>query len=169
MVDRDLIRECREYVAANEESAREYLSRYFAIKEFTLSKLETTMISEFMYMLVEDLEKTPGIKYSKTTYLDPAQSPEAIVHMKWLEIPEHLSDLRCYRITPKMFVTKPNICKEIPEKLKTEELTMAILPFFHLSSFLAFLHRQCPYTEKAIEEYEKSKSLKELQNLVSSS
>ena len=67
MVDRDLIRECREYVAANEAAAREYLNRYFVITEHSLSKLETAMISEFTYMLVDDIEKTPGISYNEST------------------------------------------------------------------------------------------------------
>ena len=173
MVDRDAINECREYVAANEASAREYLNRYFVITEHSLSKLETAMISEFTYMLVDDIEKTPGISYNESTWLPPAtptQSPEAIVHMKWLKVPEHLNNLRCYRLTPRMFVTIPpdKPLRALSENLKTEEYTMSVLSVFHLSSFLALMHRRFPLTEKAIEEYERNKNLRELRSLVSS-
>ena len=173
MVDRDLIRECREYVAANEAAAREYLNHYFVITEHSLSKLETAMISEFTYMLVDDIEKTPGISYNESTWLPPAtptQSPEAIVHMKWMNIPEHLSNLKCYRLTPRMFVTIPpdRPLRALSEDLKTEEYTMSVLSVFHLSSFLALMHRRFPLTEKAIEEYERNKNLRELRSLVSS-
>ena len=61
MEDRDAINECRKYVAANEASAKEYLSRYFNITEYSLRELRTTMISELLYMLVEDVEKIPSI------------------------------------------------------------------------------------------------------------
>ena len=170
MVDRDAINECREYVAANEASAREYLNRYFVITEHSLSKLETAMISEFTYMLVDDIEKTPGISYNESTWLPPAtptQSPEAIVHMKWLKVPEHLNNLRCYRLTPRMFVTIPpdKPLRALSENLKTEEYTMSVLSVFHLSSFLALLHRRFPLTENCIKEYERDKSIKELQQL----
>ena len=170
MVDRDAINECREYVAANETSAKEYLSRYFVITENSLSKLETAMISEFTYMLVEDVEKIPSISYNKTTQLPPIvpnQPPEEVIHLSWLNIPKHLNNLKCYRLTPRMFVTIPpdKPLRALSENLKTEEYTMAILSVFHLSSFLALLHRRFPLTEKAIEEYERNKSIKELQQL----
>ena len=171
MISEDVVRECREYVAVNEASAKEYLNRYFIIKEYSFQELKATMLSEFLYIPVEDVDKTPGISYSKTTQLDPAvptQSPETVVHMKWLKIPEHLSNLKCYRLAPRMFITSPanKLFKELPEDLRTEELTMSILPVFHLSSFLALMHRRFPATEKAIEEYERNKSLKELNRLV---
>ena len=173
MISESIIKECREYVAANEASAKEYLNRYFVITECSLLQLETTVLSEFAYMLVEDVEKAPGISYSKTTWLPPAistQSPEAIVYMKWLKIPEHLSGLKCYRLTPRMFIVNPPNKPFIApsDDLKAEEYTMAVLPVFHLSSFLALMHRRFPLTEKAIEEYERNKSLKELRSLVSS-
>ena len=110
MTDSDVINECREFVAANEAAAEEYLSRYFVIQEHTLRELKTTMLSEFLYMPVEDIEKTPGISYSKTIQLPPIvpnQPPEAVVHMSWLNIPEHLSNLRCYRLSPRMSVAIP--------------------------------------------------------------
>lgn len=173
MISENVIEECREYVAANEASAKEYLSRYFVITEYSLLQLETTVLFEFAYMLVEDIEKTPGISYSKTTWLPPAistQSPEAIVHMKWLKIPEHLSGLKCYRLTPRMFITTPpdKVFKELPEDLKAEKHEMSVLTVFHLSSFLTLMHRRFPFTEEAIKEYERNKSLKELNRLVSS-
>ena len=170
MVDKDVLKECREYVEANEAAAKEYLSCYFVITEYSLLQLETAVLFEFLYMLVEDIEKTPGISYNKTTWLSPAistQSPEAIVRMKWLKIPEHLSGLKCYRLTPRMFITKPKLFKELPEDLKAEKHEMSVLTVFHLSSFLALMHRRFPFTEEAIEEYERNKSLKELNRLVS--
>lgn len=170
MVDRDAINECREYVAANELAAEEYLSRYFVIQEYSLRELRATMLSEFLYMLVEDVEKIPGISYSKTTQLPPvmpSQSPEEVIHLSWLKIPEHLSNLRCYRLAPRMSVTIPpdKPVRELSENLKSEEYTMAVLPVFYLSSFLTLLHRRFPLTENCIREYERNKSLKELQQL----
>ena len=172
MISEDVIKECREYVATNETSAKEYLNRYFVITEYSLLQLETAVLSEFAYMLVEDIEKTPGISYNKTTQLPPAistQSPEAIVHMKWLKVPEHLSGLKCYRLTPRMLITTPpdKLFRELPEGLKAEEHEMSVLTVFHLSSFLALMHRRFPFTEEAIKEYERNKSLKELNRLVS--
>ena len=170
MVDRDAINECRQYVAANEAAAEEYLSRYFVIQEYSLRELRATMLSEFLYMLVEDVEKIPGISYSKTTQLPPvmpSQSPEEVIHLSWLKIPEHLSNLRCYRLAPRMSVTIPpdKPVRELSENLKSEECTMAVLPVFYLSSFLTLLHRRFPFTENCIREYERNKSLKELQQL----
>lgn len=170
MVDKDVIDECRQYVAANELAAEEYLSRYFVIQEYSLQELGATMLSEFLYMLVEDVEKIPGISYSKTTQLPPvmpSQSSEEVIHLSWLKIPEHLSNLRCYRLAPRMSVTIPpdKPVRELSEILKSEEYTMAALPVFYLSSFLTLLHRRFPLTENCIREYERNKSLKELQQL----
>ena len=170
MVDRDAINECRQYVAANEAAAEEYLSRYFVIQEYSLRELGTTMLSEFAYMLVEDVEKIPDISYRKTTQLPPIvpnQPPEEVIHLSWLRIPEHLSNLKCYRLTPRMFVTIPpdKPVRELSENLKSEEYTMAVLPVFYLSSFLALMHRRFPLTENCIKEYERDKSIKELQQL----
>lgn len=174
MVSEDVLRECREYVAANEASAKEYLNRYFVITEYTLSKLGTTMLSEFAYMTVEDIEKTPGVSYSDKTWWPPVvstQPSEAVVPLKWLKVPDHLSNLKCYRLSPRMFVTIPpdKPLRELPEGLKKEEHEMSVLLVFHLSSFLALMHRRFPLTEKAIEGYERNKNLKELRSLVSSS
>ena len=169
MISEDTIKEC---IEVNEVSAKEYLNRYFVITEYSLLQLETTVLFEFAYMLADDVEKTPGISYNKTTQLPPAistQSPEAIVYMKWLKIPEHLSGLKCYRLTPRMFITTPpdKVFKELPEDLKAEKHEMSVLTVFHLSSFLALMHRRFPFTEEAIKEYERNKSLKELNRLVS--
>lgn len=170
MVDKDVIDECRQYVAANEIAAEEYLSRYFVIKEYSLRELGATALSEFLYMSVEDIEKTPGISYSKTMQLPPIvpkQPPEEVVHLSWLNIPEHLSNLRCYRLSPRMSVTIPpdKPVRELSENLKSEAYTMSVLPVFHLSSFISLMHRRFPLTEKCIREYEKKKSLEELQQL----
>ena len=172
MADRDTISECREYVAANEASAKEYLSRYFIITEYTLSELGTTMLSEFAYMLVEDIEKIPEISYSKNVWLPPvapAQLPEAVVPMKWMNVPDYLRNLKCYRLAPKISVITPSykLFEGLPEDLKREENEMSALPVFHFSSFLALVHRRFPLTEEAIKEYDKHKSLEELNHLVS--
>ena len=172
MVDRDTINECREYVAANEASAKEYLSRYFIITEYSLSEFGTTMLSEFAYMLVEDIEKTPEISYSKNIWLPPAapaQLPEAIVNLKWMNIPGHLKNLKCYRLAPKMSIITPSykLFEGLPEDLKTEEHEMRVLLVFHFSSFLTLMHRRFPLTEEAIKEYDKHESLKELNHLIS--
>ena len=170
MVDRDVVNKCREYVAANEASAKEYLSRYFVIQEHSLRELKTTMLSEFLYVPLEDVEKIPSISYSKTTQLPPIvpnQPPEEVIHLSWLNIPKHLSNLRCYRLTPRMSVMIPpdKPVRELSENLKSEAYTMSVLPVFHLSSFLALLHRRFPLTENCIKEYERDKSIKELQQL----
>lgn len=170
MVDKDVIDECRQYVAANEAAAEEYLSRYFVIQEHSLRELKTTMLSEFLYVPLEDVEKIPSISYSKTTQLPPIvpnQPPEEVIHMSWLNIPEHLSNLRCYRLSPRMSVMIPpdKPVRELSENLKSEAYTMSVLPVFHLSSFISLMHRRFPLTEKCIGEYEKKKSLKELQQL----
>lgn len=170
MTDSDVINECRQYVAINERAADEYLSRYFVIVEHSLRELKTTMLSEFLYMPVEDVDKIPGISYSKTTQLPPIvpnQPPETVVHMSWLRIPEHLSNLRCYRLSPRMSVTIPpdKPVRELPENLKSEAYTMSVLPVFYLSSFISLMHRRFPLTENCIKEYEKRKSLEELQQL----
>lgn len=170
MVDKDVIDECREFVAANEAAAEEYLSRYFVIQEYSLRELGATMLSEFLYMSVEDIEKTPGISYSKTIQLPPIvpnQPLEEVVHMSWLKIPEHLSNLRCYRLAPRMFVTRPpdKPVRELSENLKSEAYTISVLPVFHLSSFISLMHRRFPLTENCIREYERNKSLEELQQL----
>lgn len=170
MVDKDVIDECRQYVAINERAADEYLSRYFVIQEHSLRELKTTMLSEFLYMPVEDVDKIPGISYSKTTQLPPIvpnQPPEEVIHMSWLRIPEHLSNLRCYRLSPRMSVMIPpdKPVRELSENLKSEAYTMSVLPVFYLSSFISLLHRRFPLTENCIKEYEKRKSLEELQQL----
>ena len=170
MVDKDVINECRQYIAINERAADEYLSRYFVIQEHSLRELKTTMLSEFLYMPVEDVDKIPGISYSKTTQLPPIvpnQPPEEVVHMSWLRIPEHLSNLRCYRLSPRMSVTIPpdKPVRELPENLKSEAYVMSVLPVFYLSSFISLMHRRFPLTENCIKEYERNKSLKELQQL----
>lgn len=172
MVDRDTINECREYVAANEASAKEYLSRYFVITEYSLSELGTTMLSEFAYMLVEDIEKIPEISYNKNIYLPPAapaQLPEAIVNLKWMNVPSHLRNLKCYRLAPKISVITPSykLFEGLPEELQVEEHEMRVLLVFHFSLFLTLIHRRFPLTEEAIREYDKHESLKELKHLAS--
>ena len=172
MTDSDVINECRELVAANEAAAKEYLSRYFVITEYSLSELGATIFSEFAYMLVEDIEKIPEISYSKNVYLPPvapAQLPEAVVPMKWMNVPDYLRNLKCYRLAPKISVITPSykLFEGLPEDLRLEENEMSALPVFHFSSFLALMHRRFPLTEEAIREYDKHENLEELKHLVS--
>ena len=172
MEDRDAINECRRYVVANEAAAKEYLSRYFIITEYSLSELGATVFSEFAYMLVEDIEKIPEISYSKNIYLPPVaptQLPEAIIWLKWMNVPDHLRNLKCYRLAPKTSIITPSykLFEGLPEDLKREEHEMLCLLVFHFSSFLALMHRRFPLTEEAIREYDKHKSLEELKHLAS--
>ena len=172
MTDSDVINECRELVAANEAVAKEYLSRYFVITEYSLSELGATIFSEFAYMLVEDIEKISEISYSKNVYLPPVaptQLPEAVAYLKWMNVPGHLKNLKCYRLAPKIHVITPSykLFEGLPEDLKREEHEMLCLLVFHFSSFLTLMHRRFPLTEEAIREYDKHKSLEELNHLVS--
>ena len=180
MVDKDVLKEC---VEANEASVKEYLSRFFYIKEFDFSQFESAAFAQFRSMLVEDVEKVPGVIYSRVAQIDSAdstQTPDALVAVKNVKVPKHLSNIKCYRLSLKYSVDEfireryirnskldPKESDEREAALWIEERKLDILTVFHFSSLLPFIHRQCSLIEKAMEEYERFESLKELQRLVS--
>ena len=180
MVDKDVLKEC---VDTNEASAREYLSRFFNIKEYDFSQFESTAFAQFRSMLVEDVERVPGVTYSRISWFnpdDPIQTPDALVAVKHVKVPKYLSNIKCYRLSLKYSVDEfireryirdskldPKESDEREAALWIEERKLDVLAVFHFSSLLPFIHRQCSLIEKAMEEYERFESLKELQRLVS--
>ena len=183
MVDKDLIEECREL---NEVSAREYLDRFFCIKEFSFSQFRKTMRGRFQSMPVEDVSSIPGVKYSNIKRLepmDPTQAPDIVVAMIDIDIPESLGDVKCYSFTltdsVAAFIRKYyyKSLKELDlEEIKRKEAALWLegsmiegISVFYLSSFLSFIRHQCPMIKRVIEDYEKLRNLEELQNLISSS
>lgn len=183
MVDRDVIEECREL---NEVSAREYLDRFFCIEEFSFSQFKKSMRAGFQSMPVEDSSRIPGVKYSNVKQLkpiDPAQAPDIVVAIIDIDIPESLGDAKCYRLALRDSVatfireyyhknSKELDLGEIEQReaaLWLEESRLEVISVFHLSSFLSFIHHQCPMIKKAMEDYEKLRSLEELRNLISNS
>lgn len=183
MVDKDLIEECREL---NEVSARKYLDRFFCIEEFSFSQFKKTMRARFRSMPVEDVSRIPGVKYSNTKQLeptDPAQAPDIMVAVIDVDIPESLGNIKCYRFTLIDSVAafiKKYYYKSLKEldleeverreaALQLEEIMIEGISVFYPSSLLSFIRHQCPMIEKAMKDYEKLRSLEELQNLISSS
>lgn len=183
MVDKDLIEECREL---NEVSAREYLDRFFCIKEFNFSQFRKTMRGRFQSMLVEDVSRLPDVKYSNVKRLepiDPTQVPDIVVAMIDIDMPESLGDVKCYSFTltdsVAVFIRKYyyKSLKELDlEEIKRREAALWLegsmiegISVFYLSSFLSFIRHQCPMIKRVIEDYEKLRNLEELQNLISSS
>ena len=183
MVDKDLIEECREL---NEVSARKYLDRFFCIEEFSFSQFRKTMRARFRSMPVEDVSRIPGVKYSNIKQLkpiDPTQAPDIVVAMIDIDIPESLGDVKCYSFTLTDSVAtfiKKYYYKSLKEldleeverreaALRLEESMIEGISVFYLSSLLLFIRHQCPMIEKAMKDYEKLRSLEELQNLIPSS
>lgn len=104
MISEDVVREC---IEVNEASAKEYLSRFFYIKELDFSQFESTAFAQFRSMLVEDVEKVPGATYSRVAQLDSAdstQAPDALVAVKHVKVPKRLSNIKCYRLSLKASV-----------------------------------------------------------------
>ena len=183
MIDKDLIEECREL---NEISARKYLDRFFCIKEFSFSQFRKTMRGRFQSMLVEDVSRIPGVKYSNVKRLepiDPTQAPDIVVAMIDIDIPESLGDVKCYSFTlidsVAAFIKKyyyKSLKKldlgEVERReaaLWLEEGMIEGISVFYLSSFLSFIRHQCPMIKRVIEDYEKLRNLEELQSLISNS
>ena len=183
MVDKDILEECREL---NEVSAKKYLDRFFHIKEFNFSQFRKTMRGRFQSMLVEDVSRIPGVKYSNIQQLkpfDPTQVSDIVVAMIDIDIPESLGDVKCYSFTlidsVATFIRK-YYYKSLKEldlgeverreaALWLEESRIEVISVFYLSSFLSFIRHRCPMIKRAIEDYEKLRNLEELQNLISNS
>ena len=183
MVNKDLIEECREL---NEVSAREYLDRFFCIEEFSFYQFRKTMRGRFQSMLVEDVSRIPGVKYSNIQQLkpfDPTQASDIVVAMIDIDIPESLGDVKCYSFaltdSVATFIRKYyyKSLKELDlEEIKRREAALWLegsmiegISVFYLSSFLSFISHQCPMIKRVIEDYEKLRNLEELQNLISNS
>lgn len=176
MISEDVVREC---IEVNEASAKEYLSRFFYIKEFDFSQLKQSMLAEVLGMPVSDIKRVPDAKCRGISLLYPRDSlqTDALVPVKYIDVPERLGDLKCYRFSLKASVDeliRKHYIKNLggPDREKregalfVEEKRIDLLSFFHFSSLLSLIHRQCPLIEKAMEEYEKFESLEELQRLV---
>ena len=177
MIDKDVLKEC---VETNEASAKEYLSRFFHIKEFDFSQLKQSMLAEALGMPVSDIKRVPDAKCRGILLLYPRDSlqTDALVPVKYIDVPERLSDLKCYKFSLKASVDElirkhyiknlEGLDREEREgALFVEEKRIDLLSFFYPSSLLSLIHRQCPLIEKAMAEYERFESLKELQHLVS--
>ena len=178
MVSKDILKEC---VEAREASIRDYLNQFFCIEELGFSQLKQKMFAGLQIMLAEDIKKVPGGSFSRVSWLtpaDPLQAPDAVVIVEDIAIPEHLGNIKCYRFILKdsvdEFVKKyhyKNLKElDLEERVATfwvEKRRIELMPVFYPSSLLPFIHHQCPIITKAMEEYGKFESLKELQHLVS--
>lgn len=177
MIDDSVIKECAE---VDEASVKDYLNRFFFIKEYDFSQFRDTILAESQSMLVEDIDRIPGASFNRISWLnsvDPTQTPDAIVEMRHMDVPESLGDIKCYRFTLRYSVDAfirqhylnplEKADREAKEEaLFIEEKKINILSVFHFSSLLTFVRHQCPIIDKTIGEYEKFESLKELQRLV---
>ena len=177
MISEDVLEEC---VETNEASAKDYLSQFFRIEELDFSWLRQSVLAEALGMPVSDIRRVPDAKCRSISLLYPKDSlqTDALVPIKYIDVPERLSDLKCYRFSLKASVDeliRKHYIKNLggPDREKregalfVEEKRTGLLAFFYPSSLLSLVHRQCPLIEKAMEEYEKFESLEELQRLVS--
>ena len=181
MVSEDILKECREYVRANEATAKEYIDRFFYMKELSFSELKNTTFAGFQSMPLEDIKMVPGVKYKRGCIarfdpVEPALVADAAVAVKFIDVSESLGDIKCYKFTLRFPVSEftrdyylRNLEKadreEMKDALNFEENKIKIISVFHLSSFLPIIQHQCPLIEKAMREYEKFESIKELQYL----
>lgn len=181
MVSEDTLKECREYVRANEAAAKEYIDRFFYMRELSFSELKNTTFAGFQIMPLEDIKMVTGVKYKRGCIVrfdpvEPALVADAAVAVEHIDVPESLGDIRCYKFTLRFPVSEfardyylRNLEKADREKMKDalnfEENKIKIISVFHLSSFLPIIQHQCPLIDKAIKEYEKFESIKELQYL----
>ena len=171
----------RERTEASEASIRDYLHQFFCIEEVDLSQAKQTLLAESLNMPAEDVRKVPGVSFNRVSWLDPidsSQTPDALVPVKDIDIPEHLGNVKCYRFSLRgsaEYFIKKHCNKNLEEQarwrreheLRLEERRIWAISVFRFSSLLPFIHHQCPIITKAMEEYKKLESLKELQRLVS--
>lgn len=166
---------------ASEASIRNYLNQFFCIEELDFSQFKQKMFTGLQSMLAEDIKKVPGSSFSRVLWLtpaDPLRTPDAVVIVRDMAIPEHLGNIKCYRFALKdsidEFIRK-YYCKSLKEPDLEERVAafwiekrkIELMPVFYPSSLIPFIHHQCPIIEGAMEEYRKFESLKELQHLVS--
>lgn len=179
MISEEVLKEC---VEVNEASVKDYLSRFFHIEELDFSQFKQTVPAESINMLVTDIRRIPGAKCRSISLLYRRDSLEtdALTAVKYVDVPERLSDLKCYRFSLKASVDElirkyyiknlEGLDRDEREvALLVEEKRVDVLSFFHPSSLLSLIHRQCPLIEKAMEESERLESLEELQHLISGS
>lgn len=179
MISEEVLKEC---VEVNEASVKDYLSRFFHIKELDFSQFKQTVLAEFMNMLVTDIRRIPDAKCGGISlfYSTDSLQTDALAIAKYVDVPKRLSGLKCYRFSLKASVDElirkyyiknlEGLDREERElALLVEEKRIDVLSFFHPSSLLSLIHRQCPLIGKAIEESERLESLEELQHLISGS
>lgn len=178
MTGKDAIKKCTE---ASEASIRDYLSQFFYMKELSFSQFKRKMFSGLQIMLAEDIKKVPGVSFSHISWLtpaDPLRTPDAVVIVKDIVIPEHLGNTKCYKFALKDSIDEfiqTYYCENLKElaleeraaAFWLEKRTIELMPIFYPSSLLPFIHHQCPIIEGAMKKYKKFESLKELQHLVS--
>lgn len=177
MISEEVLKEC---VEVNEASVKDYLSRFFHIKELDFSQFKQTVPAESINMLVTDIRRIPDAKCRSISllYWRDSLETDALAAVKYVDVPERLSDLKCYRFSLKASVDElirkyyiknlEGLDREEREvALLVEEKRVDVLSFFHPSSLLSLIHRHCPLIEKAMEESERLESLEELQHLVS--
>lgn len=178
MVSEEVLKEC---VEVNEASVKDYLSRFFHIEELNFSQLKQPVFAETLGMPVSDIRRVPDARCIGISLLHSKDSLEtdALVPVKYVDVPDRLSDLKCYRFSLKASVDElirkhyiknlEGLAREERElALLVEERRIDVLSFFHPSSLLSLIHRRCPLIEKAMEESEKLESLEELQSLITS-
>lgn len=176
MISEEVLKEC---VEVNEASVKDYLSRFFHIQELDFSQFKQTASAKFVSMLVTDIRRIPDAKCKGISLLYSKDSLEtdALVTANYVDVPERLNDLKCYRFSLKSSVDElirkyyiknlEGLDREEREvALLVEEKRVNLLSFFHPSSLLSLIHRQCPLIEKAMEESERIESLEELQSLI---
>lgn len=176
MISEEVLKEC---VEVNEASVKDYLSRFFHIQELDFSQFKQTALAETLGMPVSDIKRVPNAKCTYISLLYPKDSlqTDVLVPMKYIDVPKHLSDIKCYRFSLKASIDElirkyyiknlEGLDREERElALLVEEKRINLLSFFHPSSLLSLIHHQCPLIEKAVEESERIESLEELQNLI---
>ena len=178
VVDKSIIKECREYVEANEAAAKEFVDRFFYMQELSFSEFKKEMHIESQCILLEDIKTIPGVKYDRGHIarfdpVEPARVADAVVQVRYIDVPESLGDVKIYKFALRFPVSvfarkyylkslKKADREEMEGALFIEEKRIGIMSVFHFSSFLSFIHHQCPLIDKAIKEYEKFESIKEL-------
>ena len=178
VVDKSTIKEYREYVKANEAAAKEFVDRFFYMQELSFSEFKKEMLAEFQSIPLEDIKTIPGVKYDRghVTRFDPVEPAlvaDAAVPISYIDVPESLGDVKFYKFALRFPVSvfarnyyfknlEEADKEEMKDALSFEEHKIRIISVFHFSSLLPVIQHQCPLIDKAIKEYEKFESIKEL-------